>query len=113
MAAFLSTVSLDIFILSDLPVDNFSALGHYVCASGLTQPPLIGFLDRGSNHSLTLAQSQAFRANGTIYVSGQIPADNNGTLCNGTTDEKKTAFVFKNIQAVLEAARPSYRSVTM
>lgn len=48
-------------------------------------------------------QSQAIRANGTIFVSGQIPADSTGTLVTGTIGEQTQACC-NNIQAILTAA---------
>jgi len=48
--------------------------------------------------------SQAIRAGGLIFVSGQIPLDPAaGALVSGTIEEE-TARVMENIRAVLEAA---------
>ncbi|KAL1963236.1 hypothetical protein VTN77DRAFT_8561 [Rasamsonia byssochlamydoides] len=54
--------------------------------------------------------SQAIKANGQIFVSGQIPADNSGNLIEGTIGEK-TAACIKNVSAVLEAAGSSLSKV--
>ena len=47
--------------------------------------------------------SQAIKANGFIFVSGQMPADNTGKLTTGTVSEK-THKMCQNAKAVLEAA---------
>jgi 2-iminobutanoate/2-iminopropanoate deaminase len=47
--------------------------------------------------------SQAIRAASQIWVAGQIPADANGELIEGSVAEK-TALCCRNIKAVLEAA---------
>lgn len=48
-------------------------------------------------------QSQAIKANGQIFVSGQIPADPSGNLVEGSISQKTEACC-KNIKAILEAA---------
>ncbi|KAL2000503.1 hypothetical protein VTN02DRAFT_2983 [Thermoascus thermophilus] len=50
--------------------------------------------------------SQAIKANGQVFVSGQIPADANGNLIEGNIGQK-TEQCCKNIAAVLEAAGSS------
>jgi hypothetical protein len=58
-------------------------------------------------HKLTLPQqSQAIRANGTIYVSGQIPADASGNLVEGNIGTLTQACC-NNIQAIVTAAGSS------
>ncbi|KAI1618388.1 soluble diacylglycerol acyltransferase [Exophiala viscosa] len=56
--------------------DNFQALGHY---------------------------SQAFKANGHIWVAGQIAADIKGKLIEGSVKEK-AALICKNLKEILEEA---------
>ena len=48
-------------------------------------------------------QSHAIKTATTVYCSGQIPADAQGNLVEGTIGEK-TAACIKNLQAVLTAA---------
>ncbi|MCR4395475.1 MAG: RidA family protein [Candidatus Saccharicenans sp.] len=55
--------------------------------------------------------SQAIRANGFIFVSGQIPLDPARGEIVGTTIEEQTHQVLKNIQAILEAAGSSMAEV--
>ena len=52
---------------------------------------------------LTYAQSQAVIVNGQVLVSGQIPADAQGTLIEGSIADKTEASC-KNIIAILEEA---------
>ncbi|OAQ69385.1 endoribonuclease l-PSP domain-containing protein [Purpureocillium lilacinum] len=47
--------------------------------------------------------SQAIKANGLVFVSGQIPAETDGKLIEGTT-AMKTHKMCQNAKAVLEAA---------
>jgi len=47
--------------------------------------------------------SQAIKANNQIWVSGQIPADENGKLVEGSITDK-TAQCCKNVKAIVEAA---------
>lgn len=47
--------------------------------------------------------SQAIKAAGQVWVSGQIPADTNGALVEGSIAEK-TAACCKNLKAILEAS---------
>jgi hypothetical protein len=51
-------------------------------------------------------QSQAIRANGQIFVSGQIPADSSANLIEGNIGEK-TQVCCDNIKAILTAAGSS------
>ncbi|HAR36313.1 MAG TPA: reactive intermediate/imine deaminase [Acidobacteria bacterium] len=55
--------------------------------------------------------SQAIRANGFIFVSGQIPLDPARGEIAGATIEEQTHQVLKNIQAILEAAGSSMAEV--
>lgn len=55
--------------------------------------------------------SQAVEANGTLYVSGQIPIDPaTGAFVEGGIKEQ-TIQVFKNIEAILDAAGYSFKDV--
>jgi 2-iminobutanoate/2-iminopropanoate deaminase len=55
--------------------------------------------------------SQAFEANGTLYISGQIPIDpSTGKLVEGGIAEQ-TNRVLKNIGAILKEAGYSYTNV--
>ncbi len=54
--------------------------------------------------------SQAVEANGTLYVSGQIPVDPaTGKVVEGI--KAQTEQVFKNIEAILKAAGYSFNDV--
>ncbi len=55
--------------------------------------------------------SQAIKANGFIFVSGQIPLDPVKGEIAGATIEEQTHQVLKNIQAILEAAGSSMSEV--
>ncbi len=55
--------------------------------------------------------SQAIKANGFIFVSGQIPLDPAKGEVAGATIEEQTHRVLKNIQAILEAAGTSMAAV--
>lgn len=55
--------------------------------------------------------SQAIKANGFIFVSGQIPLDPVKGELVGSTIEEQTRQVLKNIQAILEAAGSSMAEV--
>ena len=55
--------------------------------------------------------SQAIRANGFIFVSGQVPFDPaTGNLVTGTIEEQ-TEQVLKNLAAILAAAGSSWEKV--
>jgi 2-iminobutanoate/2-iminopropanoate deaminase len=55
--------------------------------------------------------SQAVRANGFLFLSGQVPLDpGTGELVRGTIDEE-TARVLRNLEAVLEAAGSGFDKV--
>ncbi|CAJ0547363.1 Ff.00g041170.m01.CDS01 [Fusarium sp. VM40] len=54
--------------------------------------------------------SQAIKANGLVFVSGQIPAEVTGKLIEGTIAEK-THKMCQNARAVLEAAGSSLEKV--
>lgn len=57
------------------------------------------------------AYSQAVRVNDTIYLSGQIPLDPvSGQLVEGDFTAQATQ-VFKNLQAVIEAAGANFEDV--
>lgn len=55
--------------------------------------------------------SQAIKANGFIFVSGQIPLDPVKGEITGYTIEEQTHQVLKNIKAILEAAGSSMAEV--
>ncbi|KAJ1331175.1 Rid family detoxifying hydrolase [Microdochium nivale] len=54
--------------------------------------------------------SHAIKTPSAIYLSGSIPCDAQGNLVEGTIGDK-TAAVFKNIKAVLEAADSSIERI--
>ena len=55
--------------------------------------------------------SQAIEANGTLYISGQIPIDpKTGNIVEGCITEQ-TEQVMKNIGAILDAAGYNFRDV--
>ncbi|KAB8228109.1 Endoribonuclease L-PSP/chorismate mutase-like protein, partial [Aspergillus alliaceus] len=54
--------------------------------------------------------SQAIRANGQIFVSGQIPADASGNLVTGNIGELTQACC-NNIKAIVEAAGSSVNKI--
>lgn len=58
----------------------------------------------------TLNQSQAIRANGQIFVSGQIPADASANLVSGSISDKTQACC-DNIKAILDAAGSSVQKI--
>lgn len=65
------------------------------------------------NNQLTIPfkqQSQAIKANGQIFVSGQIPADANANLIDGSIGDKTQACC-DNIKAILEAAGSSVQKI--
>ncbi|KAL7271261.1 hypothetical protein RUND412_005998 [Rhizina undulata] len=55
-------------------------------------------------------RSQAIKANGLVFVSGQIPADKEGNVITGTIEEC-TEAVFVNLTAVLKASGSSFNKV--
>ncbi len=48
--------------------------------------------------------SQAIRAGGLVFVSGQVPSRPDGSGLAGTTIQEQTEQVFANLAAILEAA---------
>jgi reactive intermediate/imine deaminase len=54
--------------------------------------------------------SQAVKANGQIFVSGQIPVDLSGKLVEGSIGEK-TAVCCRNISAILQAGGSSLSKI--
>jgi len=54
--------------------------------------------------------SQAVRAGGFVFLSGQIPLDANGQMITGDI-EAQTRQVMKNLDAVLTAAGTSFEKV--
>lgn len=54
--------------------------------------------------------SQAILANGTLYCSGQIPLDSDGTLIEGDISEQ-TEKVCQNISAILSASGLDFKNV--
>ncbi|OGM43223.1 translation initiation inhibitor [Aspergillus bombycis] len=57
-----------------------------------------------------ILQSQAVRANGQIFVSGQIPADASGNLVTGSIGDLTQACC-NNIKAIVEAAGSSVNKI--
>lgn len=57
------------------------------------------------------AYSQAVRAGNTVYLSGQIPLDPVSMEIVSTDFAEQTHQVFKNMQAVIEAAGGSFDQV--
>lgn len=55
-------------------------------------------------------QSQAIKANGQIFVSGQIPADANANLIDGSIGDKTQACC-DNIKAILDAAGSNVQKI--
>ena len=55
--------------------------------------------------------SQAVEANGTIYISGQIPINPESGKIEATDITGQTQQVFRNIQAILEEAGCSFLDV--
>ena len=55
-------------------------------------------------------KTQAIKANNQVFVSGQIPADVNGNLIEGSIADK-TEMCCKNIAAILDAAGSSMEKV--
>lgn len=68
------------------------------------------YLTRGKLKYTKTKQSQAVKANGQIFVSGQIPADAAGSLVEGSIGEKTQACC-NNIKAILEAAGSSVEKI--
>lgn len=66
--------------------------------------------DNQVNQTKPIQQSQAVRANGQIFVSGQIPADSSANLVDGTIGEKTQACC-DNIKAILEAANSNVQKI--
>lgn len=56
------------------------------------------------------SQSQAIRANGQVFVSGQIPADASGNLVQGSIGDLTQACC-DNIQAIVTAAGSSVQKI--
>ncbi|WP_139991434.1 RidA family protein [Paenibacillus paridis] len=54
--------------------------------------------------------SQAIKLGGLLFTSGQIPLDAAGQLVDGGIEEQ-THQVFRNLEAVLEAAGASFQDV--
>ncbi|KAJ5096284.1 L-PSP endoribonuclease family protein (Hmf1) [Penicillium alfredii] len=54
--------------------------------------------------------SQAIRANGQVFVSGQIPADASGNLVDGSISDKTQACC-DNIKAIVTAAGSSVQKI--
>ncbi len=55
--------------------------------------------------------SQAVKANGFLYISGQIPLDPNTGEFAGDDIETQTHQVFSNIKAILEEAKLDFSNV--
>lgn len=59
--------------------------------------------ERNRRGCLTSSQSQAIKAAGQVWLSGQIPADAQGNLIRGTMTEQTQAII-KNTEAILKAS---------
>lgn len=66
--------------------------------------PLFETFDPGWSWDDKLSLSHAVRANGLIYVSGQLPVDSAGALVGAGSMEAQARQVFANINAVLKSA---------
>ncbi|MBN2347200.1 MAG: RidA family protein [Bacteroidales bacterium] len=55
--------------------------------------------------------SQAVEANGTLYISGQIPLHPESAEIVGNTIEEQTEQVMKNIESILKAAGYTFNDV--
>ena len=55
--------------------------------------------------------SQAVEANGTLYISGQLPVNPASGKIETTDVTEQTEWVFKNIKAILDEAEYSLESV--
>jgi hypothetical protein len=64
-----------------------------------------------TNPSFPSIQSQAVKAGGFIFVSGQIPAKPDGTLLEGSIADK-TALCCEGLKHILEAAGSSFEKIT-
>lgn len=58
----------------------------------------------------SLLQSQAVKANGLVWLSGQIPADLQGNLVQGSVTNK-TRTIIENTKVILEEAGSSLAKV--
>lgn len=74
------------------------------------QPQSAGSLKPRANTRTVSLQSQAMKANGQVFVSGQIPMDSVGTLIEGSVADK-TELCCRNLIAVLTAAGSSIDKV--
>ncbi|PWY68949.1 YjgF-like protein [Aspergillus sclerotioniger CBS 115572] len=63
----------------------------------------ITYISPDDHKKLLIQQSQAIKANGTVWLSGQIPADAEGKLINGSVTEKTQANIH-NTEAILKEA---------
>jgi 2-iminobutanoate/2-iminopropanoate deaminase len=57
------------------------------------------------------AYSQAIRAGDLVFVSGQLPLDNDGNLVGAGDIREQTRAVLQNITAILEAAGSNLNQV--
>lgn len=74
------------------------------------QTAIISYQAQTDTPQAAAPYSQAIKAAGQIWVSGQLPADNTGKLIEGTIGEK-TAACCANLKAILEAGGSSLDNV--
>ncbi|KAF5970123.1 BRT1 down-regulated by mating factor B [Fusarium coicis] len=75
-------------------IRSYAAMEHIFSSKAVAQVPAIG------------PYTQAIKANGMIFLSGQIPADSQARLIEGTVADK-THKMCQNAKAVLEEAGSS------
>ncbi|CVK93375.1 probable BRT1 protein, down-regulated by mating factor B [Fusarium mangiferae] len=75
-------------------IRSYAAMDHVFSPKAVAQVPAIG------------PYTQAIKANGMVFLSGQIPADSQARLIEGTIAEK-THKMCQNAKAVLEEAGSS------
>ncbi|KNG90036.1 hypothetical protein ANOM_001568 [Aspergillus nomiae NRRL 13137] len=73
----------------------YAPFAHYVCCPEEAPEAL-----RQQYYEM---QSQAIKAGGQVWLSGQIPADAHGNLIKGSTVEKTKAII-QNTEAILKEA---------
>ncbi|KAJ5686800.1 hypothetical protein N7455_009544 [Penicillium solitum] len=79
---------------------SYSAPKHTMVTSVQTNE---AYARQKRRYCLTNSQSQAIKAAGQVWLSGQIPADAQGKLIKGTMTEQTQAII-KNTEAILKAS---------
>ncbi|OKO89995.1 Protein MMF1, mitochondrial [Penicillium subrubescens] len=77
----------------------YAPFAHYVCFDSI----ILHIHFEVLTILTIILQSQAIKAGGQVYLSGQIPADIGGNLIKGSTVEKTEAII-KNTEAILNEA---------